>query len=437
MKEKVSIVWPEAHYRLRQETGAAAPELLQEVRREAWARFVAQGFPTLKQERWRFTDVSALAESDWCQALEFAGPDRLPVGEAALLDPSAYRLVFINGRFSPQESRLPDGAESFTLHLSSALHNGMLERAGERMRETMAQSETPFALLNAALAEESVVVTIPDRLSLLVPLEIVHHVDTPDPAVVHPRVVVFMGDRSEAQLTEIYSGGADSHHFTNPVVDVVIGAESRLTHYVVQRESPAAHHISYTRATLGRASQYGRFAFDFGGRLVRHDLTVELAGQEAEATLHGLYMPEGRQHIDHHTTLRHLQPHTYSRQLYKGILQDKAHAVFNGRIFVAREAQRTDAIQHNKNLLLSDEALADSQPQLEIFADDVRCTHGGAIGQMDQEGLFYLQSRGIGAALARQIMVHAFAGEISAAIRSEFLRTQIEQLVHERLGSEE
>ncbi|HOT96103.1 MAG TPA: Fe-S cluster assembly protein SufD [bacterium] len=435
MEESVGPLWPELHHRALEQAAASAPEFLAELRREALARFTAHGFPTLKQERWRFTDVSALGGSSWKRIAESPAPSGLPETMTALLEPSAYRLVFINGRLSP-ESRLPGAADSFSIRMATELRDGFLARVERRMRETAATMDAPFAQINTALAAESVVLTIPDRLTLLVPIEIVHYTDAPA-AAVHPRVLLLMGERAEAQLLEVYGGSAGSDHFTNPLTDVVVGEASRLDHYILQNEGAAAYHISSTRATLGRDSRYTRWICDFGGRLVRHDLEVELADSAAEANLFGLYMPKKRQHIDHHTTLRHLQPHTFSRQLYKGVLQDTSHSVFNGRIWVAREAQHTDAIQHNKNLLLSDEALADSQPQLEIFADDVRCTHGGTIGQMDQEGLFYLQSRGIGVERARQIMVHAFAGEITESIRLGSLRERIGRMVHERLGREE
>ncbi len=435
MKESTSSLWPERHLHALEQAAGAVPPFLTTLRREALARFTAQGFPTLKQERWRFTDVSPLAGDGWERIDESTAPACLPERLSALLDPTAYRLVFLNGRLSP-ESRLPGAADSCSIRLLSELDNGVLGRVEERMRETAARIEAPFAQINTALAAESVVLTIPDRLTLLVPIEIVYYTDAPMSAV-HPRVLLLMGERSAAQLIEVYSGGAASNHFTNPLTDVVVGEESRCDHYVLQNEGDAALYVSSTRATLGRGSRYTRWVCDFGGKLVRHDLEVELAGEAAEAHLFGLYMPRGRQHVDHHTTLRHLQPHTFSRQLYKGVLQDKSHSVFNGRIAVAREAQHTDAIQHNKNLLLSDEALADSQPQLEIFADDVRCTHGGTIGQMDQEGIFYLQSRGIGAEKARQIMVHAFSGEITGSIRLETLRERVGEMVLDRLGREE
>ncbi|HPG81821.1 MAG: FeS cluster assembly protein SufD [bacterium ADurb.Bin431] len=435
MSESSHGSWIDLHREAMRSARPAGPDFLEPLRAAAHARFRERGFPTLRQERWRFTDVSAVAETAWRRAAEGEGETALPL-EDLHADPAAYRLVFVNGRFSASRSRLPGAETSFSVQRLSALNDGVLEPAARRMAETAGRTEEPFALINSALAEEGVVITIPDHMAVLVPLEILHYVDG-DGIALHPRVVMIVGEQSEALLIESYAGKNGQRYFTNPAADVVVGRGSKLDHYLLQRESASAYHLSYTRATLGREARYRRFALDMGGRLVRHDLEVELDGEGAEASLSGLYMPAGRQHIDHHTTLRHLQPHTFSRQLYKGVLQDKAHSVFNGRIYVAREAQRTDAIQHNRNLLLSDDALADSQPQLEIFADDVRCTHGGTVGQLDQEGLFYLRSRGIGADLARQIMVHAFAGEITGGIGLAPVRELAEAVVNERLGREE
>jgi len=435
MHESKQAAWLELHQEALRTAPPAGPDFLASLRVQAQARFRERGFPTLRQERWRFTDVSPVAETAWRRAAECTERADMPLPELSV-DPAAYRLVFINGRFSQTHSRLPGPEASFSVQRLSMLSNGVMEIAARRMTETAARTEQPFALLNSALADEGVIIFIPDRMAVLVPLEIHHYIDAAE-VVVHPRVVMILGEQAEALLIESYSGRGGERYFTNPMADVVVGSGSRLDHYIVQRESAAANHLSSTRTTLGREARYNRFALDFGGRLVRHDLEVELEGDGAEASLSGLYMPAGRQHIDHHTTLRHLQPHTFSRQLYKGVLQDKAHAVFNGRIFVAREAQRTDAIQHNRNLLLSDDAQADSQPQLEIFADDVRCTHGGTIGQLDQEGLFYLRSRGIGGEMARQIMVHAFAGQVTGAIGLAPVRELAEDLVAERLGREE
>lgn len=424
--------WPAQHYADRQTASHAA---LENLRRKAWNRFTQRGFPTLKDERWRFTDISAVVEGKWQRAAGFDTGAVWPA-DVPSADPSAWQLLFINGRFIREGSRLPGADAPLAFQLFSQPGNGLLESALGRLTETVAATEEPFALINAALAEEGIVLSIPDGVTLAAPIQLLFYTHAPAAVATHPRLLLLMGERAQAELVEIYSGSGEAPCFTNPVVDVVVGAESRLDHYALQCERAEAMHLSYTRATLGRSSRYTRYALDFGSGLARHDLVAELDGEGAEAELNGLYLPTARQHIDHHTLLCHLQPRTFSRQLYKGVLQERAHAVFNGRIHVARAAQRTDAIQHNKNLLLSDAALADSQPQLEIFADDVRCTHGGTIGQLDQEGLFYLQSRGISAAKARQIMVNAFAGEIVDKIHNESVRAHVERLLAERLGGE-
>ncbi len=429
--EKAKSSWVEEKHRARDNPSDAFAAL----KRSAYDQFSRHGFPGTRLERWRLTDVSAIASAAW-----ESPPNR---GDALAQAPrfpewssTGVRLVFLDGLLQPQWSTLSTVEGRVEIIPFSQLGGDLLRRVQNRMAETGQIDEQPFLHLNTALMDEGVVVRIPDAVHLGAPVTLLHYSAAAAPVALHPRTMVLVGDRAEAAVIEYYAGAAGTRYFRNPVADVSIGDESRLAHYVLQLESGAAHHVSFTRSTQGRNSHYTRFAIDFGGSLVRHDTVAELHGEGGEAVLNGLYMPTQRQHLDHHTTLRHLQPHTFSRQLYKGVLNGAAHAVFNGRIHVAREAQKTDAIQYNRNLLLCDDALADTQPQLEIFADDVRCTHGGTIGQLHEDGLFYLRARGIGAETARHMMVHAFAGEVTERIKHEALRAQVDRWVLERLGWE-
>lgn len=428
--------WPAVQMEQVRRRANGVPDFVKVLREESYERFLSQGFPTPRMERWRFTDFSGVSATPWGRAADHADGGALAAEPGGSLA-DGWRLVLINGRFSAGHSQLPAADAGVEIGLLSACSAELLEAARARLIETAAANTEPLALLNTALMEEVLLIRVAAGRAVEKPIEVHYHVDAPEEVAVHPRLLIFSEARSSATVIETYGGADGARYFVNPAVDVVIAAGARLDHYSLQQESRDAAHVANTRATLGRDAVYHRWALDFGGGLARHDLIVEMDGEGAEANLYGLYMPAQRQHVDHHLTLRHLQPHTFSRQLYKGILQDKAHSVFNGRIYVAQAAQRTDAIQHNKNLLLSDAALADSQPQLEIFADDVRCTHGGTIGQLNRDGLFYLQSRGIGAETARRIMVHAFAGEVVESVRNMPLRAQVERWMSERLGAED
>ncbi len=407
-----------------------------DVQKRALEQFQRSGFPGARDERWRFTDVSGIANGNWSTATERAATSALDL-QLPSWRGEGLCIVFVDGLFQPQWSRLhsEDGAVELTPF--SQLQGDLIDVISRRMKETGQIEDQPFLNLNTALMDEGVVIRIADGVQLAAPVTMLYYHTAGLDKTYHPRNVIIMGAEAQAAVIEYYHAASGEHYFRNPVTDIHVGDESRLRHYVLQRESDSAQHVSFTRSTQGRNSLYTRFAIDSGAALARHDLVVELQGEGGEAVLDGLYMPQGRQHVDHHTTVRHLQPRTFSRQLYKGVLNDAAHAVFNGRIHVAREAQKTDAIQYNRNLLLSDDAVADTQPQLEIFADDVRCTHGGTIGQLYEDGLFYLRARGIGEETARHIMVHAFAGEVTDRIQDAALRDQVNRWVLERLGWEE
>lgn len=407
-----------------------------DVQNRALEQFQRSGFPDARDERWRFTDFSGIASGKWSTA-----PERAVTSARDLQLPSwsgeGMRIVFVDGLFQPQWSRLHSGDGAIELTPFSQLQGDVIDEISRRMSETDQFEDQPFLHLNTALMDEGVLIRIADGVQLEAPVTVLYFHTTGPDKTYHPRNIILMGVQAQAAVIEYYHATSGERYFRNPVTDIALGDESRLRHYVLQRENDSAQHVSFTRSTQGRNSLYTRFAVDFGAAMARHDLVAELEGEGGEAVLNGLYMPQGRQHMDHHTTVRHLQPHTFSRQLYKGVLNDGAHGVFNGRIYVAREAQKTDAIQYNRNLLLSDDAVADTQPQLEIFADDVRCTHGGTIGQLYEDGLFYLRARGIGEETARHIMVHAFAGEVTDRIQEAALRDQVNRWVLERLGWEE
>jgi len=289
----------------------------------------------------------------------------------------------------------------------------------------------PFVALNTANFEDGLFIQIPKGAVIEKPI-ILRHASSANgqPTATHPRNLILAGPDSQATIIEEYTGtGA---YFTNAVTEVVAGDHAVIDHYKLQTESPEAYHVSTLQVQLGRDTNFRSHAINLGGALVRNDINSVLS-EGTECTLNGLYLTAGDQHIDNHTTIDHAKPHAASHELYKGILDGKSSAVFNGKILVRKDAQKTDAKQTNKNLVLSEDAMINTKPELQILADDVRCTHGATIGQLDAEGIFYLQSRGIGREEARNLLIYAFARDIIDRVKVASLRDQLEELLLEKL----
>jgi Fe-S cluster assembly protein SufD len=276
---------------------------------------------------------------------------------------------------------------------------------------------------------------VPDGVVLEQPLQILFISAVDQPAVSHPRTLIVLGERSQARIIETYVGvEADTHYFANAVTEVFVGESAVLDHYKVQQESVGAFHIGSMHVHAARSASFSSHSFSLGGKLVRNDALATLDGEGAEVTLNGLYLADGDRLVDNHTTIDHARAHCPSHEVYKGILGGRARAVFNGKIIVRQDAQKTDAKQTNRALLLSDDALINTKPQLEIFADDVKCTHGAAIGQLDEDAIFYLRARGLTFFEARDMLIHAFAGEILERVQIEPLKTALESELYAQLA---
>ena len=410
------------------------PSWLHDLRREGLDQFKSLGFPTLKEEEWRFTRTRPIAEVDFQPAGDARGVDAKKLVAHTFDDAGCHRLVCMNGRFAPalsSDAALPDGVVAGSLQQA-------LRGRGDQVRDLLVRGARAdrqrFAALNTAFLVDGVYLAIPDGVTLDVPFHIVH-VNTSGnaPTMTHPRVVVIAGKNSSATLVESYIGLGDGAHFTNAVAQFEVGENAGLKHYKVQRESKHAFHVAFQHATLAKNARFSTLSVTMGGSLVRNDVHTILDGEGVDARVDGLYLADGRQHVDNHTYIRHAQPHCHSFELYKGILDDKARGVFNGRIFVDPVAQKTDAKQENNCMLLSDEARINSNPQLEIFADDVKCTHGAAIGKTDDTAIFYLRSRGIPFQEARDLMVYAFASEVIERVDIEPLKIRLENELFEWL----
>ena len=413
--------------------GRRGPGWLQRLRRRAMDRFTLLGFPTSREEDWRFTNIAPIAQR------AFRRPRSVTTPAAAQLRSLTYRslgwteLVFLNGRFVPQASFL--GTLPPTLKLGSLRR--ALDVDGAILERFLGPSPTDrdaFTALNTALFEDGACLYVPEGVELAAPIHLLFVSDARAAGTaLQPRNLLIAGRHSRVAIIETYASLAETSHLTNAVTEIVVGADACVEYIKIERESEAAFHIGSTLVRQARDSRFVSFAVTFGGAIARHNLDVAMEGPGVATTLNGLYMSRGRQLIDNHTSIVHAHPNCSSREVYKGILDGHSHAVFNGKVFVTPEAQKTDGKQTNRNLLLSDQARVDTKPQLEIFADDVKCTHGATVGRLDDHALFYLRSRGIGPELARKILTYAFAAEVLEEIPHASVRDGLEALVMSRL----
>jgi Fe-S cluster assembly protein SufD len=412
---------------------------LQDLRDHAASRFVELGFPTVRDEEWRFTNVSPIASTEF----RIAPPSKLASDalDTFLYADAAFRLVIVNGRFSPELSRtagLPVGLKFGSLATAVTEQADVVGRYLGQLADPNARA---FAALNTAFTHDGAYVYVPDGLVFEQPLQILF-VSTSDGPVAqaatmsHPRTLIVCGDHSQVQIVETYVSAKGHKHFTNAVTEVVAGEHAVLDHYKVEEESIDAFHIASMHINAARNSNVSTHAFTLGGRIVRNDIIAVLDGEGAECTLNGLYLADGERLVDTHTTIDHAKAHCPSHEIYKGILGGRARAVFNGKIIVRIDAQKTDAKQTNRALLLSDNATINTKPQLEIFADDVKCTHGAAIGQLDDDAIFYLRARGLTYLEARDMLIHAFAGEILERVKIEPLRRALEDELYAQLAKD-
>lgn len=416
---------------------SGAPQWLNERRNAAIRDFAARGFPTTRQEEWRFTDVKPIAREAFRLATRPA--DGLVAGgdlEPALLGADTrWVAVFVNGFFQPELSRvegLPKGVRLGSLRAALDEDPDLLER---HLTCYATGDRNPFTVLNTAFTADGAFVHVPKSVVLEQPLQIVYAArpESAEPVMMPARTLAVVEGGAQASIVESYLGLADGAYWTNAVTEVVVGENANVDTYRVQLESDEAFHTATTQSYQERSSVFSCIAFTFGGRLTRHDLNAVIDGEGAEATLDGLSLVRGRQHVDYHTTLDHAKPHCNSWEYFNGVFDDRARGVFTGRIIVRQDAQKTDSKQTNNNLLLSRHARADSQPQLEIYADDVKCTHGATLGPIDDKQLFYLQSRGLSPDDARALLTYGFASEILSNVTLDSLRRQLDRVVRERL----
>jgi Fe-S cluster assembly protein SufD len=393
------------------------------------------GLPTLRDEDWRFTNVAPIAKLPFKPAFDPGdGVTEAELEKFAFAKLPGARLVFVNGHFAAKFSalnNLPPGVKAGSLAAALISDAAFLEKHLGRYAQS---ADNGFSALNQAFFLDGGFIHVPAGKAVEEPIQLVYiSTAKQNGATFHPRNLVIAEANSKVTILESYVSLGGANYFTNAVTELFAGDNARLEFVKFQDEAADAFHMAAFHGEFGRASNVNVHSFALGAKLSRNNIRTKLAGEGLECVLNGLYLTRGEQLADHHMIVEHAQPHCASHEYFNGILDDKSKGVFHGRIYVHPVAQKTDAKQTNKNLLLSDDATADTKPQLEIYADDVKCTHGATIGQLNEESIFYLRTRGIGPETARRMLIHAFAGEIIERIQHEPAREELDKLVWERL----
>jgi Fe-S cluster assembly protein SufD len=409
---------------------------LELVRSSAMERFEQLGFPTVHDEDWKYTNLAPLAKQSFVPATR---PEKaaFDASHFAYPETTSAHLVVVNGFLSEELSDKTALDSVVAIDLLAAVADARYNKVARAyLARNAGYHNNGLAALNTAFLQSGLFLLIPKNVKVEKPIQVTFLTDADQTAPASfPRLLLVAEEHSSATLIESFVSTGEEPYFTNAVAEVVVKEGARLEHYRVQRESNKAFHVSLTSAELGRSSSYDTTSINLGGRLARHDISVVMDNEGAECWVDGLYLAGADQHTDTHSVIDHQKPNCTSHQLYKGILDGNARAVFNGKIFVREGAQKTDAMQTNKNLLLSPQARVDTKPQLEIYADDVKCAHGAAVGQIDQEELFYLEARGINPDLGRKLLTYGFAEEVIDKIKIDSIKSQLDEIVLRQLNT--
>jgi Fe-S cluster assembly protein SufD len=415
------------------EGASRGPAWLYPIRKAGISRFAEIGLPTVQHEDWRFTNVAPVGRLPFKPLLELADVT-IKLEQFHFTALPSSRLVFVNGHFSarlssilPQDNGVQIGSMAAALGSDGMLLQKYLGRFAKA-------DENGFSALNTAFFTDGAFIYVPAGKAVREPVHLLFISTAAEAgAAIHPRNLIIAERDTKLTVIESYVSTVQAGYVTNAIDEFVIGDNVSFEHCKFQDESRTAYHLATQHLHIGRGANVISHSFAFGAKLSRTNIRTALAGEGLDCILNGLYITRDEQLADHHMIVEHAKPHCNSHEYFNGILDDRSKGVFHGRILVQQEAQKTDAKQTNKNLLLSDDATANTKPQLEIYADDVKCTHGATIGQLNDESIFYLRARGIGADTARRILIHAFAGEIIDRVRCEPLREELDRLVWDRL----
>ncbi|MCB9384187.1 MAG: Fe-S cluster assembly protein SufD [Bryobacterales bacterium] len=409
------------------------PVWLADRRRLAIERFALLGLPTAKDEEYKYTSLASLNKTAWSE-IDAPAPEASALSAAEYAGLEGPRAVFVDGRFSAELSDLASLSAGLQVDsIAALLVSDPAALEGHLTRYAEFESHATTAL-NTALFQDGAFVRISDKTVVNQPLHLIWLASGQADSIAHPRTLIHAGRESQAQVIETFVSLADGKHWTNPVTEIVTEEAARVEHFKVQQESLDAVHTGRIELLEERNGYISNISISLGAALARNDIRITLDDEGCECALDGLFVVAGKQHVDHHTVIDHAKAHCNSHQLYKGVLAGEAHGVFNGKIIVRQDAQKTDAIQNNKNLLLSPKAEIDTKPQLEIDANDVRCTHGATVGQLNKDSLFYLRARGIPEQQARNLLVYAFAADLLDRITVEPLKQHFERLLMQTLG---
>jgi Fe-S cluster assembly protein SufD len=433
---KFTELYLEEFEEFRNSAAAQDPPWLSPIRESAISSFAKSGFPTTKDEDWRFTNVAPITRFPFHPVFSYTpdGLDEQTLSRLTFAGLKGHKLVFVNGHFAPELSCLSHLESGVTI---SSLAEVLRRKPGliEAHLARHAQVENhPFLALNTSFFCDGAVIHVPAGTVVSEPVQLLHLSTAAQPGTAaHPRFLIIAERESRLTVIENYAGLSNRPSLTNAATELVLGENAKVEHCKFQDESLAAFHMASLHAHLSHGADLIAHSFALGARISRMNIRTVLDGERVECVLNGLYLTKDEQLADHHMVVEHAQPHCNSHEYFNGILQDRSRGVFHGRILVRQAGQKTDAKQTNKNLLLSNEATANTKPQLEIYADDVKCTHGATVGQLNDESIFYLRARGIGAEMARRMLIHAFAGEIIERIRNEEVRDELDRLVWDRL----
>ena len=397
-----------------------------QLRKNAITKFAELGFPTVRDEDWRFTNLTPISKGNFKLNGKDSGISEDILNNYLFDGLETFLLVFVNGKYSSELSKISDIPKGVTISSLSVAKDENRELLSQNIGKFLNFETEAFNALNTSFFEDGVFIHVPDSLSVDKPVHALFISHDDEQSIVNPRNLIIMGSNSELKVIEHYVSTSDNAYLSNVVSEVYVGENSDLEHYLLEFESKKAFNISTLRVQQEKYSNIKSHSILFGGAIVRNNVHPVLAGEGGNSLINGLYMPSGRQHMDNFMRVEHASPHCDSRQIYNGVLDENSRGVFHGRIIVHEGAEKTDAKQTNRNLLLSDTAQIDTKPQLEIYNDDVKCTHGATIGQMDEEAIFYLQSRGIPKKEAKTIMVKGFTGESFSNMSLDPLRKYLE-----------
>ena len=404
-------------------------------RQSAFNIFQKSGFPSTRKENWKYTDVRPIAKNLFSNIANGSVVISDNEIDAILFkELECIELVFVNGTYSEKYSNIKNLPNELTIkNMANALGNDE-DFLKKHLSQYVNDNSSSFTALNTAFIQDGAYINVPSDLILERPISITYvSKDNSNIFATHPRNLIFMGENSKATIIENYIGIDDTNYFTNAVTETSLSQGASLEHYKIQQESSNAFHIGNLNTSQNKDSRFESHSISIGGALVRNDINAQLNEEGAEIIMNGLYMTDNAQHIDNHTRVDHFKPYTQSNQNYRGVLNGKSRGVFNGKVVVHPQAQKIEAYQNNANLLLSDDAEIDTKPELEIYADDVKCNHGATIGQLDNDMLFYLRSRAVDEQTARSLLTYAFVDEIINNISFQSIKNKLEHLIIGRL----